>query len=391
MPRRPSSSGEVLRLIRAEQVDTRAEIGRRTGLSRPAVALRVAELVANGLVAEHADGASTGGRPPTRLTFNAAGGAVLIASLGRTRGQVAVCDLDGTVLVQIETALEFERGPDVVLPWLLDRWDELLAKAGFEHVAVRGVGIGIPDTVEFAAGRSLASPSMPRWGGVEIRSIVAERYPVPVYLDNEVNVLALGEYYAGYRGDVEDFVFVKASAGIGAAVICGGLIQRGALGAAGEIGHIPVRDGGEVRCRCGNLGCVEAAAGGAALVARLAGRGRDVTDLAGVTALARSGDTEAVCVVREAGRLLGEVIAATVNLLNPAVVVLGGDLARAYDPLIAGVREVVYRRATALATRHLRIEASRLGDTAGLVGCAALICEHIFTPEAVDAALVRTS
>ncbi|KAB2349568.1 ROK family transcriptional regulator [Actinomadura rudentiformis] len=366
--RRPSTSGDVLRLIREEGVDTRAELARLTGLSRPAIALRVNELIAGGLLVERADGPSTGGRPPARLEFNAAGGTVLVANLGKSRGQAAICDLSGEVLLQAP----FEQQSTRTLPALLDQWDELLTKAGLPSATVRGAGIGIPGTVEFAAAE---------WDGTPIRPAIDDRFGVPAFLDNEVNIAALGEHRAAYP-ELGDLLFVKVSTGIGAGLITGGRIQRGALGAAGEIGHIPVQDGDGTACRCGNLDCVEAVAGGAALLAR-----SGASDLAAFSALARDGDPATVALVRDAGRRIGEVIAAAVNLLNPAVVVLGGDLTGAYEPLIAGVREVVYQRATALATRRLRIEPSRLGDRAGLSGCAAMVLDHILTPEAVDATL----
>lgn len=407
MPRHPSTSGEVLRLIREDGVTTRAELGRLTGLSRPAVTLRVTELITHGLVTERVDGPSTGGRPPARLEFNATGGAVLVASLGHTHGHLAVCDLAGEILVHEATDLSPEPGTDAVFSALLESWTGLLSKAGLDLGSVRGVGIGIPGTVEVAAGRAREPLILPPWrgrgvamgvkqsgrrgvamgiehgGAVDVRSIAAERFPVPIYLDNDVNVMALGEHRARLPDATDDLLFVKLSTGIGAGLISGGRIQRGALGAAGEIGHIPVRDADQIQCRCGNVGCVEAIAGGAALLTRL-GRATDLPELA---ALAQAGDPEVVMLVREAGRQIGEVIAAAVNLLNPAVVVLGGDLAGAYEPLIAGVREVVYRRSTALATRQLRIEPSRLGDAAGLLGCATLVLDHILAPEAVDAAL----
>ncbi|MQY08028.1 ROK family transcriptional regulator [Actinomadura macrotermitis] len=364
MPRRPSTSGDVLRLIREDGVATRAELGRLTGLSRPAVAARVTELIEHGLVAERADGPSTGGRPPARLAFNAAGGAVLVANLGQSRGQLAVCDLSGALLAQAEADLPAAGEP---LPRLLDQWEALLAEAGLSQAAVRGVGLGVPGA---------AQPG--EWDDACVRA----RFGVPAHLDNEVNAAALGEHHAGHRDP--DLLFVKVSTGIGAGLVMGGRIQRGALGAAGELGHVPVTGGGGVPCRCGNLDCVEAVAGGAALLAR-----SPAATLGELAALARAGDPAAVALIREAGRRLGEVVATAVNLLNPAVVVLGGDLTGAYDPLIAGVREVVYQRATALATSRLRIEPSRLGDAAGLIGCAAMVLDRILAPEAVDAALAR--
>jgi predicted NBD/HSP70 family sugar kinase len=379
MPRRPSTTGEVLRLIREEGVTTRAELGRSTGLSRPAIAARLAELMEYGLVTEHADGPSTGGRPPMRLEFNAAGAVVVVASLGHTHGHLAVCDLAGEILAIRPAETSSWAGVDD----LVAAWHGLLASVGRGPGEVRGAGIAIPGAVEFATGR--AHDRLTQWNGVDVRTLVADRLCVPVFLDNDVNVMALGEHHFRRRESpgADDLLFVKFSTGIGAGVIAGGRLQRGALGAAGEIGHIPVREADDLLCRCGNRGCLEAVAGGARLLAQVEG----ADDLAKLAALAQAGDAAVVGLVRTAGRQIGEVLAAAVNLLNPAVVVLGGDLAAASEPLIAGVREVVYSRSTALSTRDLQIEPSRLGDTAGILGCATLVLDNILAPATIDALL----
>ncbi|MEU9886137.1 ROK family transcriptional regulator [Sphaerisporangium sp. NPDC051011] len=380
-----ATSGEVLHLIRSGEAVTRADIGRVTGLSRPAVALRVGELLERGLVVEDTEGPSTGGRPPARLAFNAAGGVVLVASLGASRTQVALCDLAGAELARTDLEIDVERGPGVVLPMLMDIWEDLLD--GRPMSSVRGAGLGVPATVEFAAGRTESARVMASWTGVVIPPLISARYPVPVFVDNDVNVVAMGEYRAAYAPEVADLLFVKVSTRIGAGVIAGGEILRGALGAAGEIGHIPVRDGGGVLCRCGNIDCVDSVASGTAILRDLRARGREVGSLADVVTLVRAGDAETMTIVRRAGRLLGEVIASAVNLLNPSVVVLGGDVAEKFQPLVSGVHEVVYRRSTALSTRSLRIERSRLGPGAGITGCALMVIDHILAPEAVDASL----
>ncbi|MFC4058847.1 ROK family transcriptional regulator [Planomonospora corallina] len=386
MSRRPAAalatSGEVLRLIRTGEAVTRADIGRVTGLSRPAVSLRVTELLDRRLIVEDSEGPSTGGRPPTRLVFNAAGGVVLVASLGASRAQIAVCDLAGDEVAGTELAVDVEEGPGVVLPLVMRTWEELL---GDRPVSlVRGVGLGVPATVEFAARRTESARIMASWTGVAIPPIIAERFPVPVFLDNDVNVIAIGEHRAVYAGEADDLLFVKVSTRIGSGVIAGGEILRGALGAAGEIGHIPVRDGGGVLCRCGNTDCLDSVASATAILRGLRARGYEVKTLADVVGLVRGGDAETMTVIRDAARMLGEVVASAVNILNPAVVVLGGDVAESFPPVVSGVREVVYRRSTALATRNLRIERSRLGPGAGITGCAHLVLDHILSPEAVD-------
>ncbi|MBP2704126.1 ROK family transcriptional regulator [Microbispora sp. RL4-1S] len=377
---RLTTTGEVLQLIRSGEAVTRGDIGRVTGLSRPAVAHRVAELLHRGLIMEDAEGPSTGGRPPMRLRFDPTGGVVPVASLGARRTQIAVCDLSGRVIHRTDVDIDVEEGPAVVLPLVMDIWEKLLDGQG----PVVGIGLGVPATVEFAAGRTESARVMASWTGVVIPPIIAERFPVPVLVDNDVNVIAMGEHRIAYQSELDDLLFVKVSTRIGAGVISGGGILRGALGAAGEIGHIPVRDGGGVLCRCGNLDCVDSVASGTAILRDLRAKGRDVSSLADVTALVRAGDAETMAVVRQAGRWLGEVISGAVNLLNPAVVVLGGDVAEMFQPLVSGVREVIYRRSTQLATRSLRIERSRLGAGAGLTGCALMVLDKVLSPEAVD-------
>ncbi|GAA4936334.1 ROK family transcriptional regulator [Streptomonospora halophila] len=380
----PASSGRVLELIRTGEAATRTEIGRLTGLSRPAVALRVTELLRHGLVTEGATAPSSGGRPPARLEFNAAGGVVLSAVLGISRSQAAVYDLGGGLLAVAGGSPEVEHGPHIALPWLLETWQRLLEECGRSAADVRGSGIGVPGTVEFATGRTETPPVLAGWGGVDIAPLVAERFAAPVVVDNDVNAMALGEHRAVHPG-VGDLLFVKVSTGIGAGVVAGGALLRGSLGAAGEIGHIPVRDGGGTPCRCGNTDCLEAVAAGPALLERMAEQGRPVAGVAELAGLAQEGDPDAVRLVRQAGRRLGEVLAGAVNLLNPEVIVLGGLLGRAHDHLVAGVREVVFKRSIPLATRQLRVVGNRSGEQAGLRGAAAAVLESVLAPEAVNA------
>jgi predicted NBD/HSP70 family sugar kinase len=378
------SAGDVFALIHDDRVHTRADIGRLTDLSRTAVAARVRQLVKLGLIVEAAAGAPTGGRPAGRLHLNSAGGVVLAASIGASRTKLGVCDLAGNVLAETGLDLDSTLGPKTVLSTVADRLDRLRDKAEWPRTAVRGIGVCVPGPVDVAAGTVVESPLMPGWGGVPIAPQLD--FPgVPVLVDTDVNALTLAEHTV--RPRVSELLHVKVSTGIGAGIIAGGVLQRGAVGAAGEIGHNPVGDGGGVLCRCGNLDCLEAVASGAALVATLRSHGGEVTDVPGVVALVRAGDPEAVALVRHAGRRIGEVLAVAVNLLNPQLVVFGGDLAEAFEPLLAGVRELVYRRAMVPATRELRIEQSALGERAGITGCAAMALAEVLSPRAIDAAL----
>ena len=359
-----------------------------TGLARSTVSARVEALMARRLVQEAGEGRSTGGRPPVVLAFNSGAWVILAADLGATHSRVAVTDLSGKPLAERADDLDIALGPERVLDWLQDTFDALLAEAGRTDADVAGIGIGLPGPVEFATGRPVNPPIMPGWDGVRVPARFVERYRVPVLVDNDVNVMAMGEHWARWR-DVSDLMFIKVGTGVGSGIVAGGRIHRGAQGAAGDLGHIQVPDRPDAPCRCGNLGCVEAIAGGSALARDLRAIGLEARNGRDVVALVRAGNAEASRLVREAGRVLGEVLAASVNLLNPAVVVIGGDIVKAHEQLMAGIREVVYQRSLPLATRHLEIVRSALDDRAGITGAAALAIEHVLAPSRIDEVLSR--
>jgi predicted NBD/HSP70 family sugar kinase len=374
--------GQVFRLVLEGTATTRSEIGRVTGLSRTAVTARINQLIARGLLVERTAGESTGGRPPVRLEFNTAGGIVLAASIGRSRTQLGVSDLGGELLVDESIELDHELGPEHCLPPVAERLLDLAVAAGRSAADVVGIGVSIPGTVDVDHGSSLSSIVLPSWDGIPLAPLLRRDLDVPVLVDRDVNVMAMAERTGPLR-DVRDLLMVKASTGIGAAVVSGGVLQRGDLHAAGELGHIPLRDGGGVLCRCGQRDCLEAVAGGWALVKALRAEGRQVTHVRDVVRLALGGDPVALDMIRESGRRVGEVLSSAVTLLNPGVVVIGGDLASAYEPFVAGVRESVYGRSTALSTRQLRIVPSTYGDRIGLVGCVAMVLGTVLAADAV--------
>ena len=381
-----AGAGTILELVRSGRATTRADLAALTGLARSTVAQRVDALIAHRLLVPGGDSPSTGGRPPTLLAFNHDAGVILSGDLGATHSRVAVTDLGGQVLAQTRREIAIAEGPDVVLSWLETAFDRLLADIGRTPAAVRGVGVGLPGPVEFATGQPVNPPIMPGWDRYPVGRRLADRYGVPALVDNDVNIMAIGEHWSTWR-DEAFLLFVKMGTGIGSGIVAGGHVHRGADGAAGDIGHIHVPDHGDIVCRCGNLGCLEAFAGGGAMAARLRTQGFDTHTSLDVVREVRAGRPEAVQLIREAGRTLGGVLAGCVNMLNPAVIVVGGDLARADEPLMAGVREVVYRRSLPLATGRLRIVPSKLDDGAGVIGAAVMILEEILAPAAVDAAL----
>jgi predicted NBD/HSP70 family sugar kinase len=381
-------AGIMLELIRDGAAVTRAELVRRTGLSRSTIAHRLDVLIANQLVRESGASASTGGRPPTTLAFNPGAGVVLVADLGATHARLALTDLAGETWAEEERGLDIAEGPERVLGAIHERFGELLLDAARAPADVRGIGIGVPGPVAHSTGEPVNPPLMPGWDGFSIPGWFARRYDAPVLVDNDVNVMAMGEQRTQWS-ECEHLLFVKVGTGIGCGITADRRIRRGALGAAGDIGHVRLSGHDDVVCRCGNTGCLEAVAGGRALAERLAAAGRDASTSLDVVRLVQAGDTMAIRLVREAGRRLGEVLASCVNLFNPEAIVIGGALGQAHAPLLAGVREVTIRRSLPLATRHLRIVPSRLGARAGVVGAGMMVREHVLAPEAIERALER--
>jgi predicted NBD/HSP70 family sugar kinase len=375
--------GTVLRMIRDGEAVTRAELARRTGLARSTVAQRVDALLAHELVYEAGDSASTGGRPPTVLAFNREAGVVLAADLGATHSRLAVSDLAAQPLAETPLEIDISAGPEAVLERVHEQFIELLGRVDRTAADVRGIGVGVPGPVAFAIGAPVNPPIMPGWDGFAIPAWFAQRFDAPVLVDNDVNIMALGEHWTHWR-DTEHLLFVKVGTGIGSGIVAGRAIHRGAQGGAGDIGHITVAGHDDVVCGCGNVGCLEAVAGGRALARRLTEIGLEAADTRDVVRLVRSGDARAVRMVREAGRSLGEVLAGCVNFFNPSVIVVGGDLSEAHEQLLAGVREVTFQRSLPLATQELSTVPSRLGDRAGVIGAAIMVIEHVLAPEAID-------
>lgn len=379
----------MLQLIR-QGATTRAALVERTGLARSTVSQRIDQLLAHGLLVSAGANTSTGGRPPTVLAFNPQFGVVLAGDVGATRCHAAVTDLDANVLAEATDEIAIADGPDVVLPWLVERFQGLLAEAGRSGADVRGVGVGLPGPVEFATGQPVHPPIMPGWNGVPVAKRLSEHLGAPVLVDNDVNVMALGEHRLAWP-TTGNLLFVKVGTGIGCGIVAGGHIYRGADGSAGDLGHIRAPRAAGITCTCGNDGCLEAIAGGGALASRLADAGIAARDVHDVAALLHQVDRAATALARQAGRDIGDVLASIVNFFNPAVIVFGGEIADAAEDLLTGVREVVYQRSPPLATRHLTIVHSHAGARAGVVGASVMATEHILAPTAIDRRLLAAA
>lgn len=393
----------VLDEIRRGDPTTRPDLIRRTGLGRSVVVQRVAELIDRGLVVETGLGSSSGGRAPRALRFVADAGHILVADLGATSIAVGVADLAGRILTRQEETADIMAGPEIVLDRVEAMLSPLVARTADIPGRLWGIGLGVPGPVEFATGRPSAPPIMPGWDGYPIRERFADRHGVPVWVDNDANLMALGEYRSGSALGHETAVLVKLGSGIGAGILIKGRLHRGAEGSAGDIGHIQISEDPSVICRCGNIGCLEALSGGFALArdgaagaldgsSTVLGRlieERGRVDAVEVGWAAAHGDAFSLELITEAGRRIGRVIATLVNTLNPSLVVIGGGVSNLGDVLLAAIRESVYARSLPLATRNLRIVRSSLDDQAGLVGAAQMVADELFARSRIGAWLPK--
>ena len=385
LPGNPVSAGRLLLLVRRGIATTRRDLIRVTGLSRSTVTQRVDALLAAGLLRESAGEAEGRGRPAGTLALDEGFGHVLVAGLHRERAELTAVDLGGRVLHRRAFAMTVAEGPEPVLGAVEAELDALVAEAGIDPAATLALGVGVPGPVDVSVGRVMQPPVMPGWHDYPVRDRLAARFGVPVYVENDANLMALGEQRVHWPA-APTLLLVTVGTGIGAGIVIDGRLYRGVDGGAGDIGHIRMH-GHEERCACGAVGCLAAVASGGALVRKLAALGKDVARVEDVRRLVHEGDPDAIAAVRTAGQLAGEVLTTVVSVLNPEILVLAGDMAHTNEYFVTGMRELIYQRSLPRATRNLRVVSTRLGDSASVVGMTELVLDEVFAPAAVDARL----
>jgi len=385
--RRLASLSELACLVADGAATTRSTLMNATGLSRAAIAQRVDLLIERGVLVESGPAAVERGRPP--FTLDLASDQVLVAGvdLGATHGRLALTTLGGRVLASSARELDINAGPERTLTLIRADLARLCAEAGRATDCLRAIGIGVPGPVEAVSGTVVRPPIMQGWDGYRVPAFFEDGFTAKVLVDNDVNMMAFGEYV--HRRESEHLLYIKVGTGIGCGIVSGGVPHRGASGAAGDIGHIRLPGHDEVPCHCGNTGCVEAVASGSALAAALRAEGLEAHGAADVVRLVSEGHPVARRQVRLAGQRIGEVLASLVSFHNPDTIVIGGVLAQLHEDLLADIRGVIYRRALPLATRSLRIETSMLGEHAGVVGSARLAARHLLSPHGIGAFIDR--
>lgn len=369
----------VLGLLRSQTVTTRPELAQASGYGRTLLNQRLSLLEQFGLVDNGKLLPSARGRSPRELVFAVDRASVLVAELGATSIDVGLARLDGEIFASSHESHRIDLAPETVLGHVERMFEQLLGST-VEVREVWGIGIGVPAPIEHSTGRPAATAVMPGWDRYPVRERLAETFRVPVWVDNEVNVATLEELRAGTALGRKDVLYVKVGNGIGAGIVTGGRLSRGADGYAGNLPHIEVDHDSSVLCNCGHYGCLEAVAGGVALVKSANELGRHSWQLSDLVNAAAGGDTSALDLITFSARKVGTVLAALVNFHNPSLILLGGSIARAHPLFLSTVRNVVFGRADSLATRDLDIQVAAARPNAGLKGAAFLVVDSLFEP-----------
>ncbi|WP_163508646.1 ROK family transcriptional regulator [Fodinicola acaciae] len=347
---------------------SQAELARRTGLAPATVSAIVRTLTATGSV-EVSIGTSNGRRAhEVRL-----GSGPVAAGIDLDHRHIRVVVGSGSVLaerfVEVDADLSAVEGIDTAVRLL----EEALRESGRDRLAA--VALGLPAPVDVRTGEVGSSSILPNWVGVRAEDVLRDRLGLPVVVDNDSNLGALGEMTWGASAGKRDSAYIKASTGIGAGLVIAGELFRGLAGTAGEIGHTTIDENGPV-CRCGNRGCLEMLAGVPILLRLLEqAYGRALT-LPEAIARAQAGDPGCVRVLADAGRHIGVAAANLANLLNPEVIVVGGELAQAGDLLLDPLRTVVRRYAIPSAASLAEVVTTQLGNRAEALGALALALQH---------------
>ncbi len=381
-------AGILLDVLRRQGPKTISELAAGTGMSRSTVMQRIDLLHERSLVTKEAQTAGARGRPAAVARFNPASGVVLAAQIGMTGSRFAAMDLGGELLAECFLTLDIPAGPAKLLADVSAGFDALISESGSTAADVVGIGVGMPSSLELLIYARRVGAVDDKWDREYFKSRLGVRFHAPVFVDLDVNLLALAERRKSWP-DSEVFVCVKLGTLIDASILINGVPIRGVSGLAGEFGHMKVPNS-DVPCSCGSIGCLDAVASGNAIVAQLRQAGFAVSHVSDVLELARAKHPEATFALRKAGRSIGEALASVVNLLNPDVIATWGYLTEAETSLFAGIREGLYQNSLPDSSEQMQLVLTSLGDLAGVYGAASMVLDELFQPSNVDSSLLST-
>jgi len=366
---------------------SRIELSRRLGLTRAAVTSIINDLQNEGIVRD-AVAYKNGGRRRSMLEIVPEQGYIVGVDMGASHITAIVSDYSSRVIRDKEIRIDISKGPEFCLDQLDRLVQQIIAECGIHFGEISSIGVGVPGPVVNERGVVSSPPIMPGWDNYPIRSSLEKKWGCNVSLNNDAELGALGEWAYGVGRGEENLAYIKVGTGIGAGLMLKSNIYHGVTGTAGEIGHVTINENGPI-CTCGNRGCLEAFAGGKAIINRAyeelrKGRRSELIGLGDIyqismndiVSAARKGDLLSQQLLSEAGTYLGTAIASLVNLFNPSIVVIGGGLAQSGDLLLNPIRTTVMNRSLSVAAKAVRISASLLGRRASAMGAIVQALSH---------------
>jgi predicted NBD/HSP70 family sugar kinase len=369
----------VLGLLRQEGPISRAELARRSNLSRSTVSSIIAALLAADVVRETGIGDSQGGRRPIMIEFNYQSALVIGIELGNSALTVLLSDLAAHIVRRATVPFNIADGPDACVAQVVEQVNQVLGAASVARAKIVGVGVGVPGPLAYTTGRPVAPPVMPGWHDVPLRKLLEDALGLRVFVENDANLGALAEHRWGAAQGWDNVAYLYlGSAGIGCGLILDGRLYRGDIGSAGEIGHLMIEEDGPA-CRCGAYGCLEAIAGVPAIIKRAQAIGLPARQIDDVLRLAGQANPQAIGLLESTGEYLGIAIANLLNMINPGCVVIGGALGAAGAWLLQPIRRTLSRRGLAIAVEHVAIVSGVLGYEVVAIGAVSIVVHHAFS------------
>jgi predicted NBD/HSP70 family sugar kinase len=379
----------VLDTVIAHAPISRSDISAKIGLNKASVSSLVTEWLEERLVLETGLGESSGGRKPVMLLFNNRAGYAVGVDLGVNYISALLTDLSGATVGKRHLRLDTSE-PAAVLSRVVETIRLLMAEAPASPYGVVGVGVGVPGIID-ENGVVLTAPNF-RWSGVRLREELEAAIGLPVTIDNEANVGAVGEKQYGIGQDISNLVYISAGVGIGTGLIVNGDIFRGASGFSGELGHMTIQADQGLPCSCGNTGCWEMYASENALFHRAGRSTQAEKELEGMVRLAADGDAGAIALFADIGRYLGIGIATIMNAFNPEMIIVGNRLGLARPWLEAAMHDTVSRSSLRYHRDRSRIEFASLGLNSAAFGAASMaISRFLATAKAGESVMVHST
>ncbi|KRF34917.1 hypothetical protein ASG94_12260 [Nocardioides sp. Soil805] len=372
----------MLDLVRGGTASSRADVARLLSMSASTASARVDALVRRGLLVEHSDSTARAGRRPRVLRLRPGLGSVAAVDLRHAVAHLTVADLSGEVLGSDRLPVSLDEGPRVVLGAVADAVLALASRSvtapdepSQERSGLQAVCVGVPGPVGPALDRVVAPARMPGWNGVDVAALGQELFGVPTLVENDVNLLAVGDHLQ--RPGADHRVVVTVDTGIGCGVVVDGRLHRGASGMAGDVSHTTVVGAPRVPCSCGRTACLDVIASGSALLSALGEAGVPTASMDELIRAVHDGHPLATGLVREAGERIGDVLSTVISFFNPAELVLAGPVS-SLPPFVAALRSRVYASCLPATTASLAITRLADGGEATRAGAIRLAADHAF-------------